>query len=80
MDDDVELEMSPLCQELTDTGKTVQVEIYRGEENGGILEVVDEEATYTVWNGLFATDADALGELKAAIREEDIDVLIGKPE
>ena len=47
MDDDVEIEMSPLCQELTDSGKTVQVEIYRGEEKGWILEVVDEEGSST---------------------------------
>ena len=41
---------------------------------------MDEEGTSTVWNELFATDADALEELKATIRDEGIDVLIGKPE
>ena len=80
MDDDVEIEMSPLCQELTDSGKTVQVEIYRGEEKGWILEVVDEEGSSTVWNELFATDADALEELNTTIREEGIDVLTGRHE
>ncbi|WP_442487070.1 hypothetical protein [Halomonas litopenaei] len=53
MDDDVEIEMSPLSQELTDSGKTVQVEIYRGEEKGWILKLVDEEGSSTVWNELF---------------------------
>ncbi len=46
----------------------------------GILEVVDEEGTSTVWNELSATDTDALEELKATIRNEGIGVLIGKPE
>jgi len=80
MDDDVEIEMSPLCQKLTDSGKTVQVEIYRGEEKGWILEVVDEEGTSTVWDDLFMTDADALEEVKSTIRDEGIDVLVGRPE
>ncbi|MBR9880964.1 MAG: hypothetical protein GYB17_15870 [Gammaproteobacteria bacterium] len=80
MDDNVEIEMSPLCQELTDSRKTVQVEIYRGEEKGWILEVVDEEGSSTVWNELFATDADALEELNTTIREEGIDVLRGRHE
>lgn len=34
MTDDVEIGVSPLCQEPTDRGKTLQVKIYRGEESG----------------------------------------------
>ena len=80
MDDDVEIEMSPLCQELTDRGKTLQVKIYRGEEKGWILEVVNGEGTSTVWDDLFATDAEALEQLNTTIREEGIDVLRGRHE
>ncbi|MCJ8287630.1 hypothetical protein [Halomonas sp.] len=79
MEDDVEIEMSPLCQKLTDSGKTVRVDIYRGEEKGWILEVVDAGGTSTVWEDLFTTDAEALEEVKATIRDEGIDVLIGLP-
>ena len=34
MEDDFELEMSPLCQKVTADGKTVEVEIYRGDKGG----------------------------------------------
>lgn len=48
MEDDFEVEMSPLCQELTADGKTVKVDIYRGDTGGWILEVVDEFGNSTV--------------------------------
>ena len=38
------------------------------------------DTTSTVWNELFATDADALEELNTTIREEGIDVLRGRHE
>lgn len=77
MEDDFEVEMSPLCQELTADGKTVKVEIYRGDTGGWILEVVDEFNNSTVWDDEFDTDAAALDEVKATIRDEGIDSLIG---
>lgn len=79
MEKEFELEMSPLCQDLSDQGKTVRVEIYRGEGSGWQLEVVDEFGNHTVWEDPFPTDADALAEAKATIKEEGIDVLIGMP-
>lgn len=77
MEDDFEVEMSPLCQELTADGKTVKVDIYRGDAGGWILEVVDEFGNSTVWEDEFDTDAAALGEAKATIRDDGIDTLIG---
>lgn len=77
MEDDFEVEMSPLCQELTADGKTVKVDIYRGDTGGWILEVVDEFDNSTVWDNEFDTDAKALDEAKATIRDEGIDSLIG---
>ena len=77
MEDDFEVEMSPLCQELTADGKTVKVEIYRSDTGGWILEVVDEFNNSTVWDDEFDTDAAALDEAKATIRDEGIDSLIG---
>lgn len=77
MEDDFEIEMSPLCQELTADGKTVRVDIYRGDTCGWILEVVDEYGNSTVWDDEFDNDAAALDEAKKTIRDEGIDSLIG---
>jgi len=77
MEEDFEIEMSPLCQELTDSGKSVKVDIYRGDTGGWILEVVDEFGNSTVWDDEFDTDAAALDEAKATIRDEGIHSLIG---
>ena len=77
MEDDFEVEMSPLYQDLTADGKTVRVDIYRGDTGGWILEVVDEFGNSTVWADEFDTDVAALDEAKATIRDEGIDSLIG---
>ena len=79
MEDDFDLEMSPLCQELSANGKKVQVEIYRGGGSDWHLEVVDEFGNSTVWEDQFPTDSEALEEAEATIRDEGIDSLIGKP-
>lgn len=78
-EDDFELEDSPLSQQITSDGKTVDVQIYRGGGSNWHLEVVDEFGNSTVWDDQFATDADALEELQATIRDEGIDALIGMP-
>ncbi|MBE9173995.1 hypothetical protein IQ216_13230 [Cyanobium sp. LEGE 06143] len=72
MEDDFEVEMSSLCQKLTADGKTVEVEIYRGDKGGWLLEVVDEFGTSTVWDDEFDTDRAALEEVQATIRDEGI--------
>lgn len=77
MEDDFEIEMSPLCQEITADGKTVNVGIYRGDKGGWILEIVDQFGNSTLWDDEFATDAAALDEAKATIRDEGIDSVIG---
>lgn len=78
-DDDFELEDSPLSQQITSDGKTVDVQIYRGGGSNWHLEVVDEFGNSTVWDDQFATDAEALEALQATIRDEGIDTLIGMP-
>ncbi len=77
MEDDFEVEMSALSQELTAEGKTVQVDIYRGGAGGWVLEVIDESGVSTVWEDEFDTEEAALDEVKATIRDEGIDSLIG---
>ncbi|MDN3552197.1 hypothetical protein QWY74_01725 [Halomonas almeriensis] len=79
MEDEIDIEMSSLCQELTDDGKTVQVDVYRGGGSDWHLEVVDEFGNSTVWDDQFPTDQEALNEAKATIRDEGIDSLIGAP-
>ena len=79
MDEEIELEMSPLCQHLTDGGKSVRVEIYRGGGSNWHLEVVDEFGNSTVWDDQFPTDAAALEEAESTIRDDGINALIGMP-
>ena len=77
MEEEFELETSPLSQELSDDGKTVDVQIYRGAGSDWILEVVDEYGNSTVWDDQFSSDAEALDELQATIKEDGIEALIG---
>tara|TARA_R110002049_G_scaffold229987_1_gene402132 strand:+ start:9157 stop:9399 length:243 start_codon:yes stop_codon:yes gene_type:complete len=79
MEEEIELEMSPLCQALTDNGHTISIEIYRGGGSNWHLEVVDEFGNSTVWHDQFPTDAAALEEAKSTIRDEGIDALVGMP-
>lgn len=79
MEDEFDLEMSPLCQKLSADGKTVQVDIYRGNGSDWHLEVVDESGYSTVWDDQFPTDQEALNEAKATIKDEGISSLIGPP-
>ncbi|NCF21122.1 MAG: hypothetical protein GWP63_23105 [Haliea sp.] len=77
MNDDPEIKMSPLCQEISSGGSTIKVEIYDDGQEGWILEVVDEHGNSRVWDDSFSTDTAALTEVKKAILEEGIQVLIG---
>ncbi len=54
IDEEPEIESSPLCTSVTQDGTTVQVEIYRLADKGNrwSLEVVDEEGASTVWSTL----------------------------
>lgn len=79
MNEEYKLEMSPLCQDITDKGKKVRVEIYRGGGSDWHLEVVDEFGNSTVWDDQFPTDAEAFEEAKATIEIEGIGALIGNP-
>jgi uncharacterized protein len=70
---DPEIVMSPLCQEISNDGTKIQVDIYRGEdESGWILEVIDEENTSTVWDEPFDTDEEALDTVMKVIEQDGI--------
>jgi len=79
MSEEFELVMSPLCQELRSGGQSVRVEIYGSDDGKWILEVEDQHGNSTVWDDHFATDADALAEVKNTIFSEGIEALIGPP-
>ena len=78
MEDEFELEHSPLNQRISADGKTVEVQIFRGGGGDWVLEVVDEFGNSTVWDDQFKTDAEALNEAKETIRNEGIESLIGR--
>ena len=56
---------SPLSQKITRDGMTVEVLIYRSaNDEGWILEVIDQENGATVWDHSFPTDQAALDAVK----------------
>ena len=71
MDDDFRIVESPLSTSVTQDGMTIEVHIYRGEKDDGwTLEVVDQLGGSTVWEEIFASDVDALEEVKRTIAED----------
>lgn len=68
-----ELIQSPLSQAITRDEHTLQVDIYRlEEETDWLLEVVNDDGTSHVWDDRFATDQAALDAVHEAIDEEGI--------
>lgn len=70
-EDDYKVIDSPLNGDMRRDGITVDVQIYRGEdEQVWILEVIDAAGTSIIWEDRFATDLAALDELKREIASE----------
>ena len=68
-----EIVMSPLCREITVDGTTIQIHIYRGEDDSGwILEVIDEENASTIRDEPFDTDQEALDAVLIVIEQDGI--------
>jgi len=74
IDDDPDIEYSPLCGTVTRDGMSIQVQIYRLLDipNGWTLELVDAENSSTVWDEQFATDQEAYRAFYAALETEGI--------
>lgn len=72
-----DFEQSPLTQTYTQDDKTVQIDIYKSDERGWILEVVDQENNSTLWEDHFESDQAALQEALDALKEEGIEAFIG---
>ena len=71
--DDDPLTYSGHCRVHEHEGVMYDVQIYREERGGWILEVVDETNTSFVWNEPFDTDEAAWQEFERALREEGIE-------
>jgi hypothetical protein len=78
-EDDWELIMSPLCQAYEADGKSVQIDIYNGDNGGWLIEVVDQYDNSTVWNDELPTEQAALDEAIKTIKEDGIAAFIGQP-
>lgn len=74
VDDDPEIEESPLSTPFTEHGITVEVKIFRLAEGseGWSLEVVSPDNASTVWDDLFATDAEAYRAFQQTVEREGI--------
>jgi uncharacterized protein len=68
---------SPLCQRITRNGTEVDIQIYKDDKGGWLLEVVDEFLNSTVWDDSFTTESAALAEALKTIDTEGIASLVG---
>lgn len=74
------LAFSPLSTSITREGTSVDVHIYRAENNSGVgwvLEIIDSLGTSTVWDDLFPTDGAALAEALNTINSHGIASVAG---
>ncbi len=80
MQEEYEVENSPLSQKVSRDGMTVEVLIYRGKNDPGwMLEVVDQEGGSTVWEDWFPTAEKALAEAMDTIETEGIASFLQDP-
>ena len=76
-DRDPNLVRSGLSGLVTKDRVTVEVEIYRLEdEPGWSLEVVNDKGTSIVWNDLFSSDRDAYDEFLRTAAEEGMSTFL----
>jgi len=68
---------SDITKEIEKDGFKVTIEVYKGDQGGWILEIVDEEWNSTVWDDLFPSAKEALDAGIKAIEEEGIQAFIG---
>lgn len=82
IDDDPEIEESPLSGIVTRDNVAVRVEIYRLVEGDGswTLEVVNYQGGSTVWEDRFAIDKEAYAEFYRTLETDGIrSFLEGQP-
>ena len=81
INEEPEIESSPLCRSVTLDEMTVRVEIYRlaGKGDRWSLEVVDEQGASTVWSDTFETDIEANAEFRRTLELEGIKSFLEPP-
>jgi uncharacterized protein len=67
---------SEITKEIEKNGFKVTIEVYKGNEGGWILEIVDDGWNSTVSDDLFPTAKEALDTAIKAIKEEGIQSFI----
>lgn len=75
LNEDPQIDESPLCGIVTRDGVSIHVEIYRlveGDESW-TLEVVNYEGGSTVWEDRFATDKEAYAEFYRVLETDGIE-------
>lgn len=70
---------SPLGRTIKAEGHRLRVEIYRAEDSGWILEVVDKSNASTVWDEEFKSDEAAYQEFERTLREEGVNAILEAP-
>lgn len=80
MNDEPEIITSRLSRKITRDGMTIDVQIYRGEQDSvWVLEVIDQAGGSTVWDETFQTEQDALNEVFQTIASEGIGCFLADP-
>jgi hypothetical protein len=69
---------SEVTKEIEKDGLKVKICVHKAEEEGWILEIVDEQWHSTVFDDLFPSSKQALNEGIRSIEEEGIESFIGK--
>jgi hypothetical protein len=67
---------SDITKEIEKDGSKVKIEVYKADEGGWILEIVDEQWNSTVWDDLFPSAEEAFDAGIRAIEEEGIESFI----
>jgi hypothetical protein len=70
--ENLEITNSPLSQNITKDEQTIRVEIYKGEDDGWFLEIVDRDNNSTIWDDPFDSDQLALDEAMNAIDKKGL--------
>lgn len=68
----IEITNSPLSQNITKDDQTIRVDIYKGDDDGWFLEIVDIDNNSTVWDDPFDSDQLAFDEAMNAIEKKGI--------
>jgi uncharacterized protein len=75
-DEDFEIIYSPLEQQFTQDGQSLEICIYKSDGSSWALEIIDAGGTSTVWDEQFDTDQEALDAALRAINEDGIEAFL----